>query len=101
MHASCSLGWAGKYSLEAHRFLPTPSFILKGLILSATEHFIFIIETGKQVGKIVWILIKLFKNISSQPTLNVLMCLKCIVYLSNISLGNCNNYPLILKNKKN
>lgn len=74
MHASCSLGWAGKYSLEADRFLLSPSFILLGLILiSATQHFIFIIETGKEAGKIFWILIKLFKNISSQPTLNVLI----------------------------
>lgn len=69
MHASCSLGWAGKYSLEAHRFLLSPLFILWGLILISTaQHFIFIIETGKQAGKIFWILIKLFKNISSQPT---------------------------------
>lgn len=42
-------------------------------IISNTQHFIFITETGKQAGKFFQILIKLFKNISSQPTLNVLI----------------------------
>lgn len=67
-------GLRRKYSLEVHRFLLSPSFILQGLILiSNTQHFIFITETGKQAGKFFQILIKLFKNISSQPTLNVLI----------------------------